>query len=375
MNSTRKSATRRSSKTKSKPANPEPIVQRAPILFVRVVYFDEHDIMHFTDEDPEEVTLGEKDEDGDPTRTFLYVVDEDGVIELLAHRYIPHEIVNRHRTVKPPMLLKGKFVSGYTAPTVKTYLDLLTGDIIKTSELSNRQIGMQMRFGERRLQREAVLQKLRPEVRPFAHFVLGFRDKRRGVTPNMRKLVHWYAELHDRRPSDVSRYVKRLAEGGVCEGECMTSLFQRTDSNMQRSHYLGEAEVAYYRYEDLRTEKARALHYASLRQADGTPFPPSELEVYRLTPSAAAERARPKSTQLGGQGLSSGVVIPLQHLQRSVPGDGSQLDDVREAIGEPRGSGVPKVMEAQVLQFSTSAESSEHLVQCSNTDWKDGLAA
>jgi len=310
MKSIRKSATRRSSKAKLQTAEPVPVVQRPPILFVRAVYFDKHDVMHFTDEDPEEVTLGAKDEDAKPRRTFLYVVDEDGVIELLAHRYIPHEIVNRHRTVKPPMLLKGKYISGYTVPTVKTYLDLLTGKVVKTSELSTRQIGMQMRFGERLLQRAALLKKLRPEVRSFARFVLSFRDSRRGVTPNMRQLVHWYAQLHDRRHSDVARYVKRLAVGGVCEGECMTPLFQRTDSHMQRSHYLGEVELAHYRYEGMIADRDRALHRVSTLAIRR--LPPAAIDGYGRCPTPTSPTWKPGPLQWGGNTASTSAAIGAQ---------------------------------------------------------------
>lgn len=352
------------------------VVRRPAIHHVRVAKFDGNNRMQLTKRDPDFEELGGTDSDGEQQRTFLYVVDEDGVIEILAHRYAPYQVTTKSRTVRKPMLMNGKLVSRYDAQTISSYIDLLTGEVIKSTAMTKRQVGVSLRLGECVLQKRAVIKKLRPEVRGFALFVLKFRDHRRGVTPSMRTLAKWYASLHGRRTSDVMRYIGRLEAAGICAGECMTPLFQIASSRMQRSHYLGEHEVAGFRYAALQRDRDEAIRRANPWQVDGMPYPPSDIDPLRKLPDGERwEDARPPSAQFGSQVLRSGVVVPLQHLQRSVPSDGSQFDDVREAIGEPRGCGVPKVVEAQILQFSTPAESFEHLVQCSNADWKDGLAA
>lgn len=312
--------------------------------------------------------------------------DQDPVparrIRLYRQQYEPVRVRYVPKTVRLPVLIDGKITNTYLSAEITEFVDVQTGEILPATKRGPLSSERPINHGEMLMQRQGVLAQLRPEVRHFASFVLEFRDHRRGLTPGMDTLVKWYAELHDRRASDVRRLVPSLEAAGLCIGDCMCPLFQWAETRWQRSNFLGELELANYKFAKLLREKERGELVKSMTASEHAAMPSGQLAVLLMTVEEARqyklaqqEATAPTSPKLSGKRLRSRVVVPLQHLQRSVPSDGSQLDDVREAIGEPRGSGVPKVMEAQVLQFSTSAESSEHLVQCSNTDWKDGLAA
>lgn len=103
-------------------------------------------------------------------------------------RYVVLAMEYRMRSLKYPMAVpgkRGKKIDAYLAPVVTEYLDTETGEILKADDLrrENRHDFYQpFHASERVLQREAVLNSLRPEVRKFALFVLKFRNHRRGIT-------------------------------------------------------------------------------------------------------------------------------------------------------------------------------------------------
>lgn len=330
---------------------------------------------HYADT-PEDARLDSEREDPEmaavpPRRSRLY-----------RRRYEPVRVQYVSKTVKLPVWIDGKCTNTYLAAEITEFVDVQTGEIVEATKRGQLSSRKPINHAEMLMQRQAALARLRPEVQHFARFVLRFRDQRRGLTPGMDTLVKWYAELHDRRAADVRRLVPALEAGGICVGDCLHPLFQLVQKRWQRSHFLGELEVANYAYAKLLREKEVRMLIQSMRTSKDEVNPSGQLAILKMSIDEARayklaqqEATAPPSPKLGRKRLRRGVVVPLQHLQRSVPSDGSQFDDVPEAIGEPRGCGVPKVVEAQILQFSTSAESSEHLVQCSNADWEDGLAA
>lgn len=299
------------------------------------------------------------------------------IFRFYRQRYEPIGVRFVQKSVKKPVLIDGKVTYSYVAVEISEYLDVQTGLKVPATNRGRLPYDKPINHGEMLMQRQAALHSLRPEVQLFARFVLQFRDQRRGLTPGMATLVTWYAKLHGRRASDVRRLVKPLEAGGICIGDCLFPLFQLVQKKWQRSHYLGELELANYRFARLLAEKEERETARTLQPGDR-----GQLAILKMTAEEAREyklaqqyAMRDDSTQLGSKSLRSGVVVPLQHLERPVPSDGCQFNDIGKAIGEPRSSGVPKVMEAQILKFRTTAQSSEHLVERSNTDRENSLAA
>jgi hypothetical protein len=174
-------------------------------------------------------------------------VDSDFELRL-GPKYVPYSFRWIWRQPKYPMLVEGKLIASYWALEITEYVDTRTGEIVGPRGLPLEKMPPTNRYAEQCLQRHAVLSKLRPEVRKFALFVLQFRDRRGGMTPGMDKLVRWYADLEGKRVPDVRRYVERLEEAGVCEGDCMGPRFMWFEKLRPRSLYLGAAPMAEARF-------------------------------------------------------------------------------------------------------------------------------
>lgn len=174
----------------------------------------------------------------------LYSVDAQR--SLYGSQLLPYTTVMVWRKLPKPTRIKDMLVSRYKAPSITEYLDLSTGEIIPASRLKNDpRVPPQMYFGEIQLLRQSLMNSLRPEVREFALFVLRFRNNRRGITPEIGTLVEWYARLHNKRPSNVRRYVDVLEKAGFLAGSSLLSrLFQHTGKHAVASDYLGEDVVA-----------------------------------------------------------------------------------------------------------------------------------
>lgn len=92
------------------------------------------------------------------------------------------------------------------------------------------------------MQREEILNSLRKEVKDFALFVLKFRNKRRGLSVDIRELCRWYAELYDKRADNVYPMIKRLIEVGILnqDANVMMPLFQISGANTKAKEHLHE---------------------------------------------------------------------------------------------------------------------------------------
>lgn len=164
-------------------------------------------------------------------------------------RYIPWTVVMKFREIETPIMLQGKRVTSYRAPVITEYIDTLTGEILQATELRNdKELWQVMYASERCMQREFILNSLRPEVREFALFVLRFRNQRRGVTPGFEGLVKWYAELSGKRADNVRRYIHALTEAGIIAGESLLGpLFQIAGKSVAAGEHLCEDSNAYSR--------------------------------------------------------------------------------------------------------------------------------
>lgn len=161
----------------------------------------------------------------------------------LGRKFYPFTLKSIKRKVNPPVLLDGRMCKSYEAWEIVDYVDTFTGEIVPASDVEGLpDFKPTIRFGEMVLQRLGAIQKLRPEVRPFAGFVLKFRNMRRGLTPGVRTLATWFADMTGRRASDVRRYIPRLDEAGICLNDVMHPAFQIAGSKTTRRGHLG-AEV------------------------------------------------------------------------------------------------------------------------------------
>jgi hypothetical protein len=155
---------------------------------------------------------------------------------------LPYTIETKWRKVPTPITINNTEIVRYQAPFVTEYIDLSTGEITKAADLRNDpRVPPQIYVGEIMLQRQALMDSLRKEVREFAFFTLQFRNNRRGITPGIDTLVEWYARIHTKRPSNVRRYVGVLQEVGFLAGTSLLSpLFQRTGKTKTTKDHLGE---------------------------------------------------------------------------------------------------------------------------------------
>ena len=160
---------------------------------------------------------------------------------------VPWTLFFSPRKPTGPLLYRKCYYDQYFAPTIKEYVDVTTGEILQAKDVESKK-NAPIRFGELVLQRQACISKLRPEIRPFAHFVLHFRNHRRGITPDIRTLCAWFGTVTNRRGSDIARYIPRLEEQGILHDSVMGPLFQLASMKKTRRDYLRESEEALIRF-------------------------------------------------------------------------------------------------------------------------------
>lgn len=160
----------------------------------------------------------------------------------------PYSFSNsKNKRLQIPILMNGSEVFVIPDYSVSEYIDIQTGEIIQ-AEIVHKECNIkELDYGVLVMQRQYLLSKLRKEVREFALFVLKFRNKRRGITPTIRVLCKWYAELNDMLPKNVYKYIGRLQEGGILSKDnpdVMAPLFQISGSNTTAKAHLSEMSNA-----------------------------------------------------------------------------------------------------------------------------------
>lgn len=179
---------------------------------------------------------------------------------------------------------------------VAEYVDAETGEIIPGET-----IAPALRVGEKIEARQSILGGLRPEVRAFAEFVLSFANRRRGITPQIGELCHWYAELTGRRTDNVRRLIQPLKTAKVLANDTLLGqAFQRTGGKV-RDH-LSEAENAEARFTLMRS----AVRPLESLPSVGNRAAPADLvaaevaaaEAERLAELALWEASRPSGSRL-----------------------------------------------------------------------------
>jgi len=130
---------------------------------------------------------------------------------------------------------------------------MATGEIIPAQQASIPLLDLRTKLAEK----EASLRSLRPEVREFAYFVLCFANKRRGITPGIDSLCHWYAGITGKRADNVRRYVPKLEQAGILAGDnLLGKLWQRTGG--KPSECMGEEAIAACRYQQIKWKLRRS---------------------------------------------------------------------------------------------------------------------
>lgn len=123
---------------------------------------------------------------------------------------------------------------------VTELIDMTSGEIIPPTTVQMTPLDLR----GKQAKKDAALASLRPEVRKFAHFVLGYANNRRGLTPGIDTLCHWYAGLAGKQPQHVRRYIPKVEAAGILDGENLLGLlFQRTGGTA-RSHRGEEVRAA-----------------------------------------------------------------------------------------------------------------------------------
>ena len=145
------------------------------------------------------------------------------------------------RKLETPIVVDGKIVPRLPQYEVIEYVDFTTGQIIPADVAYSLGVRQGVDVSMLMLQREYVLESLRPEVKDFAMFLLKFRNNRRGITPDADEICKMYAKLHGVRASNVRRYIPKLKEAGVLESKYMLSpLFQRSGKRLTAKDHLAE---------------------------------------------------------------------------------------------------------------------------------------
>lgn len=158
----------------------------------------------------------------------------------------------KKKRLSNPVIINEVETTTFDTVKVVEYVDLSTGEILTSQEAKNRGV-VELDYGFFVLQREALLNSLRKEVKDFALFVLKFRNKRRGVTPNAQELCKMYAELYGKKTSNVRRLLDKIKEKGILvSDDLLAPMFQFSGKNMSAKDHLSEQFIAEVTYEKLR---------------------------------------------------------------------------------------------------------------------------
>lgn len=141
-------------------------------------------------------------------------------------------------------------------PSVVEYVDMSTGEIVSAQYakmLGIAEINIRML----KLHQDMVLSKLRKEVKDFALFVLLFRNKRRGISPDLDQICSWYAEYTGARKDNIRRYIPILKEAGLLASDVLLMpMFQISGKNTKGSDHLSEDFEAECKFHELLKRRA-----------------------------------------------------------------------------------------------------------------------
>lgn len=118
-------------------------------------------------------------------------------------------------------------------------IDMKTGEIISTKEA--KKLGMvELDYGLYVNTRLQILEQLRKEVKHLANFVLKFRNKRRGITPDLGTVLKYYSEITNKRYDNITRYRKDLFDSVMVNDYLCQPEFQFTGKNTTTGEHMSE---------------------------------------------------------------------------------------------------------------------------------------
>lgn len=144
----------------------------------------------------------------------------------------------------------------FTRQKVTEYVDTSTGEII--SPKLAKQLGMlEYNYGIFVKERNEILCSLRQEVKDFAAFILMFRNKRRGLSPNLRQVMHYYAKYTGKRMDNIkNRLLPQIMHKVVASDTLMMPPFQLSGKGVPAHEHLQEDFIAENTFFKLMRSKA-----------------------------------------------------------------------------------------------------------------------
>jgi len=132
----------------------------------------------------------------------------------------------------------------FTRQKVIEYLDPDTGEIIALKHF--KQLGgVEYNYGVFAQERNEILDTLREEVKDFACFVLKFRNKRRGISPNLEKVLEYYSRFSSKRIDNIkSRLLPKLYGKVLSNDNLLMPPFQFSGKNEKAYSHIAEEFVA-----------------------------------------------------------------------------------------------------------------------------------
>jgi len=163
------------------------------------------------------------------------------------------------RTQKESKIYKSKILKKsfrFVRHKVLEYVNLKTGEIIPFNFA--KQIGItEFDYEPLTQERNEILDSLRKEVKEFALFVLLFRNKRRGISPNIEQVIEYYSKFSGMRKNNIkSRLLPLILNKVLFSSTLMMPPFQINDKNITAREHLQEDFIAESRFFELMRRKA-----------------------------------------------------------------------------------------------------------------------
>ena len=145
------------------------------------------------------------------------------------------------RTYKSKILNK---TFRFTRHRIIEYVNMWTGEIVSLEE-AKRLGAYEFDYGHAIKERYEILDGLRQEVKDFAVFVLQFRNKRRGLSPNLKQVVEYYSKYTGKRIDNIkSRLLPHIMNKVVYSETLMMPPFQISGKKVQAHEHLHEDFVS-----------------------------------------------------------------------------------------------------------------------------------
>lgn len=132
----------------------------------------------------------------------------------------------------------------FTRQKVTEYLDPETGEIIALKQF--KQLGgIDYNYGVFAQERNEILDTLREEVKDFACFLLKFRNKRRGISPSLEKILEYYSRFSSKRINNIrNRLLPKLYGKVLSNDNLLMPPFQFSGKNEKAYSHIAEEFVA-----------------------------------------------------------------------------------------------------------------------------------